>query len=82
MKLKITEVNIHHFRRILALLWLIQIGLSFYDPASAKFILLELFLTIHCFKAIVDYPSNKARWNNTYHCQRCGFLFLLRSPKM
>ncbi len=34
MKLKTTEANAHYSRQILALLWLILIGLSFYDPAS------------------------------------------------
>jgi hypothetical protein len=34
MKFKISEIEIDRFRRNLALLWLILIGLSFYDPAS------------------------------------------------
>jgi hypothetical protein len=40
-------------------------------------ILLASFITFICFKAIIDYPADKARWNKTYHCQRCDYLFLV-----
>jgi hypothetical protein len=42
------------------------------------FIVLALFVTFICFKAIITYPSDKSRWNDSYHCQRCDSYFLLR----
>jgi hypothetical protein len=42
------------------------------------FMLGALFATFICFAAIVTYPSDKAKWNNSYHCQRCDSNFLLR----
>jgi hypothetical protein len=26
---------------------------------------------------IIDYPADRARWNNSYHCQRCDTIFHL-----
>jgi hypothetical protein len=27
--------------------------------------------------SILEYPADRARWNNSYHCQRCDIVFLL-----
>jgi hypothetical protein len=40
-------------------------------------ILLSSFLAFICFKLIIDYPADKARWNKSYRCQRCDYLFLV-----
>lgn len=42
------------------------------------YLLVALLITLGCLIMIITYPSDKAKWNDSYHCQRCDSVFLLK----
>jgi hypothetical protein len=41
------------------------------------FLAIGLIMAWGGITSILSYPADRARWNNSYHCQRCDIVFLL-----
>jgi hypothetical protein len=41
------------------------------------YVLFAVSTTYACIKLGIDYPKDRAKWNNSYHCQRCDTGFVL-----
>jgi predicted RNA-binding Zn-ribbon protein involved in translation (DUF1610 family) len=44
---------------------------------TVPYLLFAVYITYACGKGIIDYPKDRAKWNNSYHCQRCDTGFVL-----